>query len=39
MLAELTRRLANDAGGRAGRGDRQLAEITRLRVERLVDCG
>ncbi len=36
MLAELRRRLANDEATEQGEVTRQLAEITRLRVEKLV---
>lgn len=36
MLAELHRRLANDPAAERGEATAQLAEITRLRVERLV---
>ena len=36
LLAELQRRLGNDAETERGETTRELAEITRLRVERLV---
>ena len=36
MLAELERRLSNDEATERGEVTRQLAEITRLRVERLI---
>jgi 2-oxo-4-hydroxy-4-carboxy-5-ureidoimidazoline decarboxylase len=37
MLAELRRRLAQDVDAERAEVTRELAEITRLRVERLVE--